>query len=99
MRLLHDGSGTGKNLLIEILKEKLVEQELKWLAAVDFQIVVFQAINTDNVDDDTLHHALELQPFDTRKKTGVKSDKDKKMAVSQRTIKMVNNWWDQHAVC
>lgn len=29
MRLLHDGSGTGKNLLIEILKEKLVEQELK----------------------------------------------------------------------
>ena len=60
-----------KSHVIKILKEKLFEQELKWTSGVDFQIAAFQAVNADNVDGDTLHHALGLQPFGTRKKTGV----------------------------
>ena len=84
IRLLHGGPGTGKSHVIKILKEKLFEQELKWIPGIDFQIAAFQAVNADNVDGDTLHHALGLHPFGARKKGGVKSDKDKKVAASQR---------------
>ena len=72
LRFLHGGPGTGKSHVIQILKEKLFEQELKWTAGIDFQIAAFQTVNADNVDGDTLHHALGLQPFGARKKTGVK---------------------------
>ena len=84
IRLLHGGPGTGKSHVIKILREKVFEQELSWTAGIDFQIAAFQAVNADNVDGDTLHHALGLQPFGARKKTGVKSDKEKKVAASQR---------------
>ena len=84
LRLLHGGLGTGKSHVIKILKEHLFEEELKWIGGVDFQIGVYQAMNVDNVDGDTLHHALGLQPLGARKKKGVKSDKDKKVAASQR---------------
>jgi hypothetical protein len=49
--------------VIKILREKLFEEELHWTAGIDFQVVAFQAVNADNVNGDTLHHALGLQPF------------------------------------
>ena len=69
IRLLHGGPGTGKSHVIKILKEKLFEGELGWTSGLDFQIGAFQAVNADNVDGDTLHHSLGLQPFGARKKT------------------------------
>ena len=84
IRLLHGGPGTGKSHVIKILKEKLFEKELNWIAGVDFQIAAFQAVNADNVDGDTLHHALGLTPFGARKKTCMQNDKKKKVDASQR---------------
>ena len=79
LRLLHGGPGTGKSHVIKILKEHLFEEELKWIAGVDFQIAAFQAVNADNVDGDTLHHALGLQPFGARKRQLRKATKIKRL--------------------
>ena len=57
IRLLHGGPGTGKSHVIKILKEKLFQEELQWTTGLDFQIAAFQAVNADNIDGDTLHHA------------------------------------------
>ena len=84
IRLLHGGPGTGKSHVIKTLKEKMFEAELGWTAGVDFQIGAFPAVNADNIDGDTLHHALGLQPFGARKKTGATSNNKKKIDASAR---------------
>ena len=61
--MLHGGPETGKSHVIKLLKEELFEKECGWISGLDFQIGVFQAVNADNIDGDTLHHALGLQPF------------------------------------
>ena len=76
IHMLHGGPGTGKSHVIKILKEKLFEGELGWTAGIDFQIGAFQAVNADNIDGGTLHHALGLQPVGARKTIGKKSKKD-----------------------
>jgi hypothetical protein len=57
---------------------------LGWTPGIDFQIAAFQAVNADNIDGDTLHHALGLTPFGTKRRTGNKSENSKKVAASQR---------------
>ena len=79
IRLQHGGPGTGKSHVIKILKEKLFEGEIGWRAGLDFQIGAFQAVNADNIDGDTLHHALGLQPFGARKKSGATTNNKKKI--------------------
>ena len=66
----------------------MFEGVLEWTAGIDFQIAAFQAVNADNVDGDTLHHALGLQPFRARKKNGGKGNKDKKKDAAAR----VSQW-------
>ena len=78
IHMLHGGPGTGKSHVIKILKEKLFQEELGWTAGIDFQIGTFQAVNADNIDGDTLRHALGLQPFGARKTTASKGKKEKK---------------------
>ena len=61
--LLHGGPGTGKSHVIRLLKEELFEKHLGWSHGVDFQIAAYQAVNAENVNGDTLHHALGMSAF------------------------------------
>ena len=67
LRMLHGGPGTGKSHVIRLLKEELFQKELGWCSGIDFQVAAFQAVNADNVEGDTLHHALGLSPFIAQK--------------------------------
>ena len=59
--MLHGGPGTGKSHVIKILKEELFEKRMGWQCGMDFQMAAFQAVNADQINGDTLHHALGLQ--------------------------------------
>ena len=85
IRLMHGGPGTGKSHVIKLLKEELFEKECGWSSALDFQIGAFQAVNADNIDGHTLHHALGLQPFESTKKIGGRLE-------SRNNSKQLNAW-------
>ena len=84
LHLLHGGPGTGKSHVIKILKENLFGEFLQLTEGIDFQVDAFQAVNADNVGGDTLHHALGLTPWGTKRRTGNKPESNKKMAASKR---------------
>ena len=84
IRLMHGGPVTGKRHVIKLLKEELFQQKCGWVPGLDFQIGAFQAVNADNVDGDTLHHALGLQPFDSTKKNNRNPGKEKLTEAAKR---------------
>ena len=57
--LMHGGPGTGKSHVIKVIREELFEKQMKWAQGLDFQIGAFQAVNAEQLDGDTLHHALD----------------------------------------
>ena len=57
---MHGGPGTGKTQVINIIKEELFEQVLKWHAGVHFHIVALQAVMADLLSGDTIHHTFNL---------------------------------------
>ena len=65
---MHGGPGTGKTHVIQLLKEELFGQVLKWNIGVEFQVVAFQAVMADLLGGDTIHHALNISIFGRNKK-------------------------------
>ena len=64
---MHGGPGTGKTHVIQLLKEELFGQVLKWNIGVEFQIVAFQAVMADLLEGDTIHHAFNINIFGKQK--------------------------------
>ncbi|CAE7375727.1 unnamed protein product [Symbiodinium microadriaticum] len=58
--VLHGGPGTGKTHAIKLLRTELFEGILGWQAGVHFQTTALQAVTSDMLDGDTLHHCFGL---------------------------------------
>ena len=57
---LHGGPGTGKSYTLNLVRRELFEQILGWQQGVHFQVVTLQAVMAEQLDGDTIHHALGL---------------------------------------
>ena len=58
--VLHGGPGTGKTHAIKLLRTELFEGILGWQAGIHFQMAALQAVTSDMLDGDTLHHCFGL---------------------------------------
>ena len=58
--VLRGGPGTGKTHAIKLLRTELFEGILGWQAGVHFQTTALQAVTSDMLDGDTLHHCFGL---------------------------------------
>ena len=56
--LLHGGPGTGKSHVIKILHEELFHGILGWNMSVEYRIVALQTVMVEQLQGDTIHHAL-----------------------------------------
>ena len=61
--LLHGGPGTGKSHVIKIIHEELFQNILKWIMSMEYQIVALQAVMAEQLQGDTVHHALGIPVF------------------------------------
>ena len=84
--LLHGGPGTGKSHVIKTLQKDFFENVLQWQAGLDFKVVALQAVNAEALDGDTIHHALGLQPFQSRSRGKQES------GPSDEAAKLVSQW-------
>ena len=57
---LHGGPGTGKSYTLNLVRRELFEQILGWQQGIHFQVVTLQAVMAEQLDGDTIHHALGL---------------------------------------
>ena len=57
---LHGGPGTGKSYTLNLVRRELFEQILGWQQGVHFQVITLQAVMAEQLDGDTIHHALGL---------------------------------------
>ena len=57
---LHGGPGTGKSHTLKLIREELFEQIAGWTRGSQYQIVTLQAVMANDLDGDTIHHALGL---------------------------------------
>ena len=57
---LHGGPGTGKSYTLNLVRKELFEGILGWEQGVHFQVVTLQAVMAEQLDGDTIHHALGL---------------------------------------
>ena len=57
---LHGGPGTGKSYTLNLVRKELFEQILGWQQGIHFQVVTLQAVMAEQLDGDTIHHALGL---------------------------------------
>ena len=55
---LHGGPGTGKSYTLNLVRKELFERILGWEQGVHFQVVTLQAVMAEQLDGDTIHHAL-----------------------------------------
>ena len=55
---LHGGPGTGKSYTLNLVRKD--EQLLGWQQGIHFQVVTLQAVMAEQLDGDTIHHALGL---------------------------------------
>lgn len=60
--LLHGGPGTGKSHAIKLVHE-LFTEVMGWRMGVEFQTVALQAVMAEQLDGDTLHHAVGIPCF------------------------------------
>ena len=61
--VVHGGPGTGKTHVIKSMSALFIEM-FGWKQGVEFQHVALQAVMADQLDGDTIHHALGIQPFE-----------------------------------
>ena len=57
---LHGGPGTGKSYTLNLVRKELFEEILGWQQGIHFQVVTLQAVMAEQLDGDTIHHALGL---------------------------------------
>ena len=57
---MHGGPGTGKSYTLNLVRKELFEQILGWQQGIHFQVVTLQAVMAEQLDGDTIHHALGL---------------------------------------
>ena len=60
---VHGGPGTGKSHVLNVLnliRKELFEETLGWKQGDEFQVVTLQAVMANDLDGDTIHHALGL---------------------------------------
>ena len=57
---LHGGPGTGKSYTLNLVRKELFEELLGWQQGIHFQVVTLQAVMAEQLDGDTIHHALGL---------------------------------------
>ena len=57
---LHGGPGTGKSHTLNLVRRELFEEILGWQQGIHFQVVTLQAVMAEQLDGDTIHHALGL---------------------------------------
>ena len=62
---LHGGPGTGKSYVLLLITE-LFRDVLGWSQGIDYQKVALQAVMAEQIDGDTIHHALGINPFGQR---------------------------------
>lgn len=60
---MHGGPGTGKSHMVKMIKTEVFENVLKYKIAEDSETVVLQAVMTDLLGGDIIHHALNLLVF------------------------------------
>ena len=65
MWCLHGGPGTGKSYVLLLITE-LIRDVLGWSQGIDYQKVALQAVMAEQIDGDTIHHALGINPFGQR---------------------------------
>lgn len=57
---VHGGPGTGKSHVLNLIRKELFERTLRWKQGEEFQVVTLQAVMANDLDGDTIHHALGL---------------------------------------
>ena len=57
---VHGGPGTGKSHVLNLIRKELFEETLGWKQGDEFQVVTLQAVMANDLDGDTIHHALGL---------------------------------------
>ena len=58
--------GAGKPHVINIIKDRLFKDVLKWDMGVNYQIVALQAVMAELLGGDTIHHACGIPVFNGR---------------------------------
>ena len=82
---IHGGPGVGKSFVIKQIRQ-CFEQVCGWQQGLDFQIMALQAVMADQLNGETIHGALGLDPFRNHAKTSKTSKK------AMETSKCVSQW-------
>ena len=61
----HGGPVTGKSYVLLLITE-LFRDVLGWSQGIDYQKVALQAVMAEQIDGDTIHHTLGINPFGQR---------------------------------
>ena len=83
--LLHGGPGTGKSHVIKIIHEELFQNILKWNMSIEYQIVALQAVMAEQLQGDTVHHALGIPVFH-KKHARVQGEEQRQEEVAKRVL-------------
>ena len=83
--LLHGGPGTGKSHVIKIIHEELFQNILNWNMSIEYQIVALQAVMAEQLQGDTVHHALGIPVFH-KKHARVQGEEQQQEEVAKRVL-------------
>ena len=83
---LHGLPGTGKTFVLKLLKE-LFEEVLGWEMGMEYQMAALQAVTAAELEGDTIHHALGINPFAKDKSANSsETERQKQQDVSKRVM-------------